>query len=93
MGFTVSFPINTGVFVVINPEEADYKKPETLKGCLGSIACYNCVDEDQNNDDEFLVVVSGYKDAWCGEFLLSEIRVATEDEVLAYKKYMGINGE
>lgn len=86
MGFTKTFPYNTGTFVIVNEEGIDMSKPRALLGRLGSIACYQCVDED----DELLVMVSGYKDAWCGEYLLKDIRLATDSEVKVYKKLMGI---
>ena len=89
MAFTITFPYNTGTIVVINKEGIDYSKPKALLGNLGTIACYNCVDE-RDGDDDFLVVVSGYKDAWCGEYLLSDIRLATESEIDTYKQLMGI---
>ena len=89
MGFTITFPYNTGTFVVVLEEGIDYSNPKALLGRLGTIACYNCVDE-RDKDERFLVVVSGYKDAWCGEYLLSDIRLATDDEVKQYKDMMGI---
>lgn len=55
MGFTKTFPYNTGTFVVVNEESVDITSPKTLLGRLGSISCYQCVDED----DDFMVVVSG----------------------------------
>ena len=89
-GFTRTFPYNTGTFVIVDEDEnkVDINNPETLIGRLGSIACYNCVNE--NDNDSFLVVVSGYKSAWCGEYLLEETRLATDLEVETYKKVMGI---
>ena len=86
MGFTKTFPYNTGTFVIVNEDNVDMTKPKALLGRLGSIACYQCVDED----DELLVMVSGYRDSWCGEYLLKEIRLATDLEVETYKKLMGI---
>lgn len=89
MGFTITFPHNTGTFVIVNEEGIDYDKPKSLLGHLGTISCYNCVD-DRDDDEKFLVVVSGYKDAWCGEYLLSDIRLATDSEITTYKDLMGI---
>lgn len=86
MGFTKTFPYNTGTFVVVNEDGVDMSKPKALLGRLGSIACYQCVDEDE----ELVVMVSGYKDAWCGEYLLKEIRLATDSEIATYKNLMGI---
>lgn len=87
MGFTKIFPYNTGTFVVVNEDGVDMSKPEALLGRIGSIACYQCVDED----DELLVMVSGYKDAWCGEYLLKDIRLATASEITTYEHLMGIS--
>ena len=86
MGFTKTFPYNTGTFVVIKDDNVDWNNPKSLLGHFGSIACYQCVDED----DELMVMVSGYKDSWCGEYLLNEIRVATDEETETYKNLMGI---
>ena len=86
MAFTKTFPYDTGTFVVVHANDVDTNNPETLRGRLGSIACYQCVDEDE----ELIVMVSGYKDAWCGEYLLGQIRLATDLEVETYKKIMGI---
>lgn len=87
MGFTKTFPYNTGTFVVIKDDSVDWNKSKALLGRLGSIACYQCVDED----DELMVMVSGYKDSWCGEYLLNDIRLATEKEIETYKNLMGVN--
>lgn len=86
MGFTKTFPYNIGTFVVIKDDNVDWNKPKSLLGHLGSIACYQWVDED----DDLMVMVSGYKDSWCGEYLLNEIRVATDEEIETYKNLMGI---
>lgn len=86
MGFTKTFPYNTGTFVVVDKDEVNSPDPNLLLGRLGAIACYNCVREH----DDLVVVVSGYKDAWCGEYLASNIRTATEHEIVQYKYLMGI---
>lgn len=86
MSFTKTFPYNTGTFVLVDLDTYDKKDPKKLINRLGTIACYQCVDEE----DELMVMVSGYKNAWCGEYLLSEIRLATEEEVNVYKDIMGI---
>lgn len=85
MSFTKTFPYNTGTFVLVDLDTYDEKDPKKLINRLGTIACYQCVDEDG-----FIVMVSGYKNAWCGEYLLNEIRLATEEEVNTYKDIMGI---
>ena len=90
MGFTKTFPYNTGTFVIVDEDEININEPETLLGHLGTISCYQCVDEQ---NDGFIVMVSGYKDAWCGEYLLSEIRLATESEISTYKNLRGLKEE
>ena len=87
MGFTKTFPYNTGTFVVIKDDNVDWNNPKSLLGRFGSIACYQCVDE---SDDQLMIMVSGYKDSWCGEYLLDDIRLATEDEIVTYKNLMNI---
>lgn len=62
MSFTKTFPINTGTFVVV--QVGNTKR-------LGTVACYQCVTEE---DEEYVVMVSGYKESWCGEYLLSEVK-------------------
>lgn len=88
MGFTKTFPYNTGTFVVIKDDSVDWNNSESLLGRLGTIACYQCVSEKY---DELLVMVSGYKDAWCGEYLLDHLRLATEKEIETYENLMGID--
>lgn len=59
-GFTKTFPYNTGTFVIVDEDDIDINNPETLRGRLGTISCYQCV----TNREEYVVMVSGYKDAW-----------------------------
>lgn len=87
MSFIKEFPIDIGTFVIINYENVDLNKSRNLLGRLGTIACYQCVDDE---DDDFIVIVSGYKDSWCGEYLLSEIMIANDKQIEGYKKEMGI---
>lgn len=84
MSFTKTFPIDIGTFVIVDYKNIDLTKPKALLGRLGTVSCYQCVDND--NDNEFIVMVSGYKDAWCGEYLLSEVLIATDEQVNTYKK-------
>ena len=74
MSFTKTFPINTGTFVVV--QVGNTKR-------LGTVACYQCVTEE---DEEDVVMVSGYKESWCGEYLLSEVKIATNEEIKQYMK-------
>lgn len=89
MSFTLTFPVDTGTFVITESEEV--KEDKDLLGRLGSISCYQCVDE-HSGDDDYIVMVSGYKDSWCGEYLLSELKIATDEQVEAYKNLRGIKG-
>ena len=86
MGFTKTFPYNKGTFVVVNDDSIDMNNSKTLLGRLGTITCYQCVTES----DELIVMISGYKDSWCGEYLLKDIRLATDIEISTYKDLMGI---
>lgn len=86
MGFTKTFPYNIGTFVLVDLDTYDDKDLKKLINRLGTIVCYQCVTEE----NEFIVMVSGYKNAWCRECLLSEIRLATEEEVNTYRDIMGI---
>ena len=87
MSFTKTFPIDIGTYVIVNTDGIDLTNPKELVGRLGTVACYQCVDE---TDDEEIVMISGYKDSWCGEYLLSEIIIATEEQVNLYRKELGI---
>ena len=86
MGFIREFPYNTGMFVVVDLDGYDENDPKTLLTRLGSITCYQCVNED----DELVVMVSGYRDSWCGAYFLNEIKIATKEEVNKYRELMGI---
>ena len=77
--FTVEFPYDIGTFVTLKEN----------KNLIGSIVCYNCVDNSLT-DDPFVIAVSGYKDSWYGEYLLHEIEIASNKEVEEYKKRLGI---
>lgn len=88
MAFTKTFPYDTGTFVLVELDTYNKGDPKKLINRLGTIACYQCVREKEEGD--LLVMVSGYKSPWCGEYLLSEIRLATESEINTYKDIMGI---
>lgn len=60
--FTVTFPVDIGT------------KVETPDGLIGEIACYQSVDNTEDGDD-YIVVVSGMKCPWCGEYMLSELKI------------------
>lgn len=88
MAFTREFPYETGTFVLVDLEYYDANDLKCLVNRLGVIVCYQCVTDDE--DDELVVMVSGYKNSWCREYLLNEIRLATDLEVSTYKDIMGI---
>lgn len=90
MSFTKTFPIDTGTFVIRGDEAVDASNPDSLRGRLGSIACYLDVAKD-NDDDDYIVMVSGYWDSWCAEYLLSELTMATDEQVEQYEKMLGID--
>ena len=80
--FTVEFPYDIGTFVRIKSNAREVNNDE-----IGTIACYNCVDDEPDcNGDQFVVVVSGYKEAWSGEYLLQEIELLTDEEIEKVKK-------
>lgn len=64
--FTVTFPVDTGIFV------------KTKDGSIGTIACYQCVVKN-DVDNDFIVMISGYKQAWGKECLLSELEILGDD--------------
>lgn len=86
MGFTKTFPYDIGTFVLVDLDTYDDKDPKKLINRLGTITCYQCATEE----DAFTIMVYGYKNAWCGEYLINEIRPATEKEVNVYRDIMNI---
>lgn len=85
MSFTKTFPYETGTIVKV-PNE--YGADEEIM--LGSIACYNCV---RDNDKDCTIVVSGLKEAWCGEYLQEDIAIATKEEIGTYCEKRGLEKE
>ena len=88
MAFTVTFPVDTGTFVIVNHEGIDLTNPKNLRGRLGSIACYQCVTK--RDEEDHIVMVSCYNDDWAGEYLLSKLLIATDKQVTSYEKMLGI---
>lgn len=73
--FTVTFPYDIGTFVRVKKDNS-----------IGTVACYSCVNGKADSDgNQFTIFVSGYKDAWCGEYLLNMIEVLSEEEVKEVK--------
>lgn len=85
--FTVEFPYEIGEFVLVS-DSYDSKpsnrfiNEDDIDSRVGTVSCYNCV-----TPNEFCIVVSGYKQPWCGEFLESQIRVLDNKEVEFLKGY------
>lgn len=52
MSFTITFPVDIGTFVITDTS-VDLNNPNNLKGNLGSISCYQCVDD---KEDDFIVI-------------------------------------
>ena len=88
MSFTVTFPVNIGEFVIIDYKKVNLNDPKNLLKRFGTISCYQDVTD---YNEEYVVMVSGYKDAWCRECFLSEVLVATDEQINMYKKEMGID--
>ena len=86
--FTVTFPIDIGTFVITNYKDIDLTNSKSRLGRLGSISCYQYVTERDTNANVFLAMVSGYKDVWCGQYLLRDLIVATDEQVKMYEKEM-----
>ena len=82
--FTQTFPYDIGTFVIVNDDErGERPSSESIVGNddfrdIGTVACYQCVTD---KEDDYVVMVSGYKQAWCGEYLLQEIRLLSPEEI------------
>lgn len=63
-----NLPYKIGSFVEVEKENNNYK-------LYGEIVGYTVYE------DSILVWVSGYKESWCGEFTLDEIKLLTDEEV------------
>lgn len=83
--FTQTFPYDIGTFVRVNDNgRGELPSPESIighddLGDIGTISCYQCVTD---KEDDYCVMVSGYKQSWCGEYLLQEIRLLSPEEIL-----------
>ena len=70
--FTVELPYEKGTFVkIINPI---FERKEPIDS--GTIVGYNVF-----SSTDITVFVSGYKESWCGEYMLSEIELMTDKEI------------
>lgn len=74
--YTVKLPYDNGTFVKLtNPL---FERKEILD--VGTISGYTVL-----SPSDFTVWVSGYKESWCGEYMLSEIEPMTEEEIKQLK--------
>lgn len=70
--FTVELPYDKGTFVkIINPL---FKRKQPIE--VGTIVGYNVC-----SPTDITVYVSGYKESWFGEYMLSEIELMTDEEI------------
>ena len=82
--FTQTFPYDIGTFVRVNDNgRGELPSPKSIighgdLGDIGTISCYQCVTDEE---DDYCVMVSGYKQSWCGEYLLQEIRPLSPEEI------------
>jgi hypothetical protein len=76
--FTAEFPYDFGAFVKIIDPLFERKQPLEY----GTIAAYTV-----SSPTDITVFVSGYKEAWCGEYLLSEIEPMTDEEIEQIERY------
>ena len=82
--FTQTFPYDIGTFVRVNDSKrGERPSSESIVGNddlgdIGTISCYQCVND---KEDDYCVMISGYKQAWCGEYLLQEIRLLSQEEI------------
>ena len=73
----VELPYEIGAFVKVIEEEFERRNLVTgPKPLYGSVVAYTVTSET-----EYLIWVSGYKEAWSGEFLQKEVIPLTEAEI------------
>lgn len=70
--FTVNLPYDKGTFVKITNPAFERKQPSEF----GEVVGYTVF-----SSTDFLVWVSGHKESWCGEYLMSEVEPMTEEEI------------
>lgn len=75
--FTVELPYDIGTFVKINNPMFERKEP---------LDCGTIVSYSVFGSTNMTVFVSGYKEPWCGEYMLSEIEIMTEEEIKELKE-------
>lgn len=82
--FTQTFPYDIGTFVRVSdnrrggPSSSESTVGHDDLGDIGTISCYQCVTD---KEDDYCVMISGYKQPWCGEYLLQDIRLLSPEEI------------
>lgn len=74
--FTIDFPYDFGSFVKIIDRLFERKRPIEY----GTIVSYTVAK------DGIAVFVSGYKEPWCGEYMLEDVQLMTDGEVDELKR-------
>ena len=74
--FTVELPYDEGTFIKIVNPLFDRKQPIDV----GTVVGYNVF-----SPTDITVHVSGYKESWYGEYMLSEIELMTDEEIKELK--------
>ena len=93
--FTVTFPVDTGTYVIRDHKGVDLTDPKNLVGRLGVLTCYADVTEYNMRPNNFAVQVSGWYNsahsaAWCGKYELDDLLVATSEQVEMYRKELEV---
>lgn len=69
--YTVELPYNKGTFVKIISPYFDIDRSN-----IGTVVGYSVF-----SPTDITIHISGYKDSWCGEYLLDDIRMMTDEEI------------
>lgn len=70
--YTVELPYDNGTFVkIVNPL---FERKRPLE--IGTVVGYNVF-----SPTDITVHISGYKESWYGEYMLSEVELMTDEEI------------
>ena len=75
--FAIELPYDIGTFVKITESLFERKKP---------LLCGTIVGYSVFGQTDITIFVSGYKEPWCGEYMLSEIEIMDESEIKKLKE-------
>ena len=75
--FAIELPYDIGTFVKITEPLFERKKP---------LLCGTIVGYSVFGQTDITIFVSGYKEPWCGEYMLSEIEIMDESEIKKLKE-------